>query len=83
MVNTDVGFCQNMANTDVGFCHSMANTEIEIKAGENVSGGSAAAFVKRYDTVDSAVRFSQLDYKDQGLLVNIPLCAADFFISQL
>lgn len=51
---------------------------IEVKADENIAGGSLSAFVKRYG-IERAVRFSMRGWADQGWLVNIPLYAANSF----
>lgn len=48
---------------------------LEVKADENVAGGSLSAFVKHYD-LSRAVRMSMLPYKEQGWLTNIPLYGA-------
>lgn len=53
---------------------------IEVKAEENVTGSSLAAFVKRYG-IERAVRFSMRGWKDQGWLVNIPLYLAGVSVS--
>ena len=45
---------------------------LEVKADENVAGGSLSAFVKQYDLA-RAVRLSMLPFKEQDWLVNIPL----------
>lgn len=52
---------------------------IEVKADENASGSSIAAFTKRYG-IKKAVRFSKLGYKDQGWLVNVPLYAINPYL---
>ena len=54
---------------------------IEVKADENVSGSSIAAFAKRYD-IEKSVRFSKLGYKDQGWLVNVPLYAINACLAE-
>ncbi len=48
---------------------------IEVKADENIAGGSISAFVKRYE-LDRAARCSMRGWKDQGWLMNVPLYAA-------
>lgn len=49
---------------------------IEVKAAENIAGGSLAAFVKKYG-IDRAIRFSLLDFRDQDWLINVPLYAVN------
>lgn len=55
---------------------------IEVKADENVAGGSLAAFVKRYE-INQAVRFSLREFVDQGWLTNVPLYAANVFLRNM
>lgn len=62
--------------------HGNSVYPVEVKAGDNVRGKSIAQFVK--DNPDAiGLRFSILDYKDQGWLVNIPLFAVPFLPSIL
>ena len=51
---------------------------VEVKADENVAGGSLAAFVRDYG-LERAVRFSLRELKEQDWLVNVPLYAANAF----
>ena len=51
---------------------------VEVKANENVAGGSLAAFVRDYG-LERAVRFSLRGLKEQDWLVNVPLYAANAF----
>ncbi|MCM1491400.1 MAG: ATP-binding protein [Muribaculum sp.] len=53
---------------------------VEVKAGENVRGKSIAQFVKD-NPGTKGLRFSILDFKDQGWIVNIPLYAVPFLHS--
>lgn len=53
---------------------------VEVKAGTNVRGKSIAQFVKE-NPYAKGLRFSILDFKDQGWLVNIPLYAVPFLSS--
>ena len=54
---------------------------IEVKASKNVRGKSIAQFVK--DNPDlRGIRYSLLDYMDQGWIVNYPLYAAPFSLVQ-
>lgn len=55
---------------------------IEVKAEENITGGSLAAFVKRYD-LKRAVRFCLRGFKEQDWLVNIPLYAVNAFLQKI
>ena len=55
---------------------------IEVKAGGNTAGGSIASFVKNYD-LDRAVRFTLLGWERQDWLLNVPLYAANGYISSL
>ena len=55
---------------------------IEVKADENIAGGSLAAFAKRYG-IDQAVRFSLREFVDQGWLTNVPLYAANAFLRNM
>ena len=49
---------------------------IEVKADENVTGSSLAAFARKFD-IPKSIRFSMRGFKDQGWLVNVPLYAAN------
>lgn len=51
---------------------------VEVKAGENIAGGSLAAFVRDYG-LGRAARFSLRGLKKQDWLVNVPLYAANAF----
>lgn len=51
---------------------------VEVKADENIAGGSLAAFVRDYG-LGRAVRFSLRGLKKQDWLVNVPLYAANAF----
>ena len=51
---------------------------VEVKANENIAGGSLAAFVRDYG-LKRAVRFSLRGLKEQDWLVNLPLYAANAF----
>lgn len=55
---------------------------IEVKAGGNAAGGSIASFVKSYG-LGQAVRFSLLGWEERDWLVNVPLYAANGYISSL
>jgi len=47
---------------------------IEVKAGENLKAKSLSAFRKKYD-IETSVRTSLSGSRDEGWMVNIPLCA--------
>ena len=47
---------------------------IEVKAGENLKAKSLSAFRDRYD-VETSVRTSLSGSRDEGWMINIPLCA--------
>ena len=47
---------------------------IEVKAGENLKSKSLSAFRKKYD-METSVRTSLSGSRDEGWMVNIPLCA--------
>ncbi len=49
---------------------------VEVKADENIAGGSLAAFVRNYG-LEKAVRFSLRGLKEQDWLINVPLYAAN------
>ena len=51
---------------------------VEVKADENIAGGSLAAFVRDYG-LGRAARFSLRGLKKQDWLVNVPLYAANAF----
>lgn len=53
---------------------------VEVKAEENVKAKSLKTFIDKNPTL-KALRFSMLDFKDQGWMVNFPLYAVGLIIS--
>lgn len=70
------------AELDFVFQHGDSVYPVEVKAGDNVRGKSIAQFVKDNSKV-RGLRFSTLDFKDQGWLVNVPLYAVPFLPSTI
>ena len=55
---------------------------IEVKAGENTDGGSIASFTRTYG-IERAVRFSLLGWEEHDWLTNVPLYAANGYLSSI